>query len=77
MSRKTAARERLLDFISLAEAANDGTTPDQLVDDAISEALFNQPSLRNCLLPGCMRQQKSIWRHLMELLDDTPVGTPR
>ncbi|MDX2800128.1 hypothetical protein [Streptomyces scabiei] len=60
MSGKRTARDVLLDFVSLAEAANDGTTPDQLVDDAISEALLNQPSMRTCLVPGCFRQYDAM-----------------
>jgi len=50
------ARERLLDLIGLADAMNQGTTPDQAIDDAISEAILNQPSLRNCIYPGCLRE---------------------
>lgn len=56
MTDTQTARERLLDLISRAEAANEGTTPEDAVADAISEALLNQPSLRNCLYPGCLRE---------------------
>ncbi|MFE9812328.1 hypothetical protein [Streptomyces sp. NPDC005548] len=56
MTGKTEARELLLDLIGAADAANRGTTPEQAVDDAIAEAILNQPSLRDCLVPGCMRQ---------------------
>lgn len=56
MTEQLSPRERLLDFVSLAEAMNIGTTPDELVDAAIHEAILNQPSLRTCLYPGCLRQ---------------------
>lgn len=56
MSGKTAARERLLALISPTEATSRGTSPEDAVADAISEALLNQPALRNCLVPGCLRQ---------------------
>lgn len=56
MTGKTEARELLLDLIGAADAANRGTTPAQAVDDVIAEAILNQPSLRDCLVPGCMRQ---------------------
>jgi hypothetical protein len=56
MTEAMTARERLLDFVSLAEAMNVGTTPDELVDAAIHEALLMQPSLRSCLYPGCIRE---------------------
>lgn len=56
MSRKNAARERLLLLVSPTDAAAHGTTPEDAVADAIGEALFNQPSLRTCLVPGCIRQ---------------------
>ncbi|MGW3400156.1 hypothetical protein [Streptomyces zhihengii] len=54
------ARERLLQYVSFNDAANEGVTPDQLVNDAISEALLNQPALRNCLIPGCFKQMDAI-----------------
>ncbi|MDX2986419.1 hypothetical protein [Streptomyces caniscabiei] len=56
MSRKHPARERLLLLVSPTDAAAHGITPEDAVADAISEALFNQPSLRTCLVPGCHRQ---------------------
>ncbi|KFG02583.1 hypothetical protein IQ62_01125 [Streptomyces scabiei] len=56
MSRKHPARERLLLLVSPTDAAAHGTTPEDAVADAISEALLNQPSLRTCLVPGCLRQ---------------------
>jgi hypothetical protein len=56
MTGKNEARELLLDLIGAADAAHRGTTPEQAVDDAIHEALLNQPALRTCLVPGCMRQ---------------------
>lgn len=56
MSDPTTAKERLLDLISLADAMNQGTTPEQAVADAIAEGILNQPSLRTCLVPGCLRQ---------------------
>ncbi len=56
MSPKTDARERLLGLIGLADAMNQGTTPEAALDDAIHEALLNQPVLRTCLFPGCIRQ---------------------
>ncbi|MFJ8018685.1 hypothetical protein [Streptomyces sp. NPDC096311] len=56
MSPKREVRERLLDLISKAEAANCGTTPEAVVDEAIHEALLNQPVLHTCLFPGCIRQ---------------------
>lgn len=60
MSGKNEARELLLDLIGAADAANQGTTPEQAVDDAIHEALLNQPALRTCLVPGCLRQYDAI-----------------
>lgn len=60
MSETQPARELLLDLIGLADAANRGTTPEQAVDDAIQEALLNQPSLRNCLVPGCLREYDAL-----------------
>ncbi|MFJ1733266.1 hypothetical protein [Streptomyces sp. NPDC088254] len=60
MTNTTAARERLLNLISPTEAASQDTTPENAVDDAIHEALFNQPALRNCLVPGCLKQYDSI-----------------
>jgi hypothetical protein len=54
------AREKLLHLLDLSDALNHGTTPEEAVDAAIHEALFNQPSLRNCLVPGCMRQYDAI-----------------
>jgi hypothetical protein len=60
VSGKNEARELLLDLIGAADAANQGTTPEQAVDDAIHEALLNQPALRTCLVPGCLRQYDAI-----------------
>lgn len=54
------ARERLLDLIGPADAANQGTTPEEAVDAAIQEAILDQPSLRSCLVPGCLRQYDSM-----------------
>lgn len=56
MSGKTEARERLLQYLSVNDTANEGYTPDQLIDDAIHEAILNQPALRTCFFPGCLRQ---------------------
>jgi hypothetical protein len=50
------AYERLLGLIGLADAMNQGTTPEQAIADAIRESVVNAPSLRNCLYPGCLRQ---------------------
>lgn len=60
MSRKTEARNRLLLCMDRDAATEQGTTPEQAIDDAISEALFSQPSLRTCLFPGCLRQYDAI-----------------
>ncbi|MFD9249590.1 hypothetical protein [Streptomyces bottropensis] len=54
------ARELLLDLLSRAECMNRGTTPEDVVQDAINEALLNQPSLRTCLVPGCLRQYDAV-----------------
>lgn len=56
MTGKTEARELLLDLIGVTDAVDRGTTPAQAIDDAIAEAILNQPSLRHCLVPGCMRE---------------------
>lgn len=56
MTQTQTARARLLDLIGLTDAQNAGTTPEQAVADAIAEALLNQPSLRMCLYPGCIRE---------------------
>lgn len=56
MTESLTAREKLLDLVGLADAQNQGTTPEQAIDDAIHEALLSQPSLRNCLYPGCLRE---------------------
>lgn len=36
------------------------TTAEDIVADAINEAILNQPSLRTCLVPGCMRQYDAM-----------------
>ena len=56
MSGKTEARNRLLMFIDRDAATEQGTTPEDAISDAIHEAILNQPALRTCLFPGCMRQ---------------------
>jgi hypothetical protein len=50
------AGARLVALIGAADAANQGTTPEEAVADAVHEALLAQPVLRTCLVPGCMRQ---------------------
>ncbi|MER6249331.1 hypothetical protein [Streptomyces griseorubiginosus] len=60
MKDPETARERLLDLVGLADAQNQGTTPEQAIDDAIHEAILNQPSLRTCLVPACMRQYDAL-----------------
>jgi hypothetical protein len=50
------AYDRLLGLIGPADAANQGTTPEQAIADAIRESVVNSPSLRNCLYPGCLRE---------------------
>ncbi len=55
-TEKTTAWDRLLGLISMADAANHGTTPEQAIADAIRESVVNAPSLRNCLYPGCLRE---------------------
>lgn len=54
--KKTEARDRLLSMIAPATAVLAKTTPEDAVDAAIHEAFFNQPALRTCLVPGCLRQ---------------------
>jgi hypothetical protein len=57
MSPKTKARDVLLDLIDTTKAADvHNTTPEQAVAAAIHEAILNQPSLRHCLFPGCLRE---------------------
>jgi hypothetical protein len=56
VTRKTDARDLLLDLIGPADAANRGTTPEDAVADAINEAILNQPALRHCLVPGCLHE---------------------
>ena len=56
MSGKTAARDLLLSMIAPATAALARTTPEDAIDAAIHEAILNQPALRTCLFPGCLRQ---------------------
>lgn len=60
MTQPQTERERVLHLISPENAQNHGTTPEEAVDAAIREALFNQPALRHCLVPGCLRQYDSI-----------------
>ncbi|GAA3153418.1 hypothetical protein ACFQ0X_43855 [Streptomyces rectiviolaceus] len=60
MTDTQSARDRLLDLVSFNDTANRGITPEQAVDDAIHEALLNQPSLRTCLVPGCLRQYDAL-----------------
>lgn len=60
MTAPLTARDRLLDLIGLEDAQNQGTTPEEAIDAAIHEALLNQPSLRTCLVPGCLRQYDAI-----------------
>ncbi|MGA5670037.1 hypothetical protein ACPCTG_31720 [Streptomyces pseudogriseolus] len=55
MTEQTAW-DRLLGLIGPADAANQGTTPEQAIADAIRESVVNAPSLRNCLYPGCLRE---------------------
>jgi hypothetical protein len=50
------AYQRLLGLVGLADAMNQGTTPEQAIADAIRESVVNAPSLRNCLYPGCLRE---------------------
>jgi hypothetical protein len=49
-----------LHLIDPDNAANHGTTPEEAIDAAVHEALFDQPALRACLVPGCLRQYDSI-----------------
>lgn len=53
---KTTARDLLLSMIAPKTAALANTTPEDAVANAIHEALINQPSLRRCLHPGCLRE---------------------
>jgi len=53
-------RELLMDLLSLAECMNRGTTPENVVQDVINEALLNRPVLRNCLVPGCLREYDAV-----------------
>jgi hypothetical protein len=43
-------------MIAPATAALARTTPEDAITDAIHEAFLNQPALRTCLFPGCLRQ---------------------
>ncbi|MGV9891697.1 hypothetical protein [Streptomyces sp. NPDC003395] len=56
MTEQTTAYERLLGLIGPADAANQGTSPEQAIADAIRESVVNAPALRNCLYPGCIRE---------------------
>lgn len=56
MIGKTEARDRLLGLVGLADAMNQNTTPEEAVEAAVQEAILNQPSLRNCLYPRCLRE---------------------
>lgn len=56
MTEQQTAYDRLLGLIGPADAANQGTTPQQAIADAIRESVVNAPSLRNCLYPGCLRE---------------------
>ncbi|MET7713709.1 hypothetical protein [Streptomyces sp. NPDC005407] len=61
MTNKTAARDQLLAIIDATAAADIyDTTPENAVADAISEALRNQPVLRHCLVPGCLREYDAV-----------------
>lgn len=60
MSPKTEARDLLVQMIAPATAALARTTPEDAVTDAINEAILNQPSLRTCLVPSCMRQMDAM-----------------
>jgi hypothetical protein len=60
VSRKTEARDLLLSMIAPAAAALARTTPENAVADAVNEALLNQPALRTCLFPDCLRQFDAI-----------------
>lgn len=60
MTSKTAAQDLLVSMIAPKTAALANTTPEAAVADAIREALFNQPSLRNCLVPGCLHQYDAV-----------------
>jgi hypothetical protein len=61
VSGKIAARDRLLALIDATAAADVyDTTPENAVADAIHEALLNQPVLRTCLVPGCLRQYDAM-----------------
>ncbi|MFE1451962.1 hypothetical protein [Streptomyces olivaceoviridis] len=56
MTETQTAYQRLLGLIGVADAMNQGTSPEQAIADAIREAVVNAPSLRNCLFPGCLRE---------------------
>jgi hypothetical protein len=60
VTERQTERDRLLHLIDPENAHNHGTTPEDAVDNAIREGLFNQPALRGCLVPGCLRQYDSI-----------------
>lgn len=60
MSGKTKARDLLLSMIAPKTAALANTTPEDAVADAIHEAQLNQPVLRTCLVPGCLRQYDAV-----------------
>lgn len=54
---KSEARDRLVALIDTTKAADlHNLTPEDAVADVIHEAFRNQPSLRNCLFPGCFRE---------------------
>ncbi|MFJ8727688.1 hypothetical protein [Streptomyces sp. NPDC093269] len=69
MSGKTQARNRLLMLVDRDATTEQGTTPEDIIADAINEAILNQPSLRTCLVPGCMRQYDAV----ATMTGDTPI----
>ncbi|MEU5043198.1 hypothetical protein [Streptomyces griseorubiginosus] len=56
MRPKTEARDLLLALISPKNAELTRTKPEDAVAAAIHEAFLNQPSLRNCIYPPCLRE---------------------
>ena len=57
---KTKVRDLLVSMVDPAAAAIARTTAEDIVADAINEAILNQPSLRTCLVPGCMCQYDAL-----------------
>ncbi|MFF8910604.1 hypothetical protein [Streptomyces olivaceoviridis] len=56
MTEKMTSWDRLLDLVDADKAAAHHTSPSTAIADAIREAIVNQPSLRHCLYPGCLRE---------------------